>query len=92
MEKPGRREPRNSRKAKAPEPDPLLVNLGLTSQIGLTMAASILVGLYLGYQLDKWSGGGHLWKFICIPLGIAAGFWAVYKIIDKVLTCEEKDK
>ena len=92
MDKSDRKEPKRAQKGEAPKPDPLLVNLGLTSQIGLTMAASVLVGLYLGYQLDKWSGGGHLWKLICIPLGIASGFWAVYKIIDKVLTCEEKEK
>jgi F0F1-type ATP synthase assembly protein I len=74
------------------KPAPVLVNLGLTSQIGLTMAASVLVGLFIGHKLDQWSGGGHLWMIVSIPLGIASGFWAVYKIIDKVLTCDEKNK
>lgn len=93
MDKPDRNKVKNTDNGEgelSPKPDPLLVNLGLTSQIGLTMAASILVGLFLGYKLDQWSGGGHLWKLVFIPLGIASGFWAVYKIIDKVLTCDEK--
>ena len=92
MDKPDRKEQKSAKNNEASKPDPLLVNLGLTSQIGFTMVASILVGLYLGYKLDQWSGGGHLWKFVSIPLGIASGFWAVYKIIDKVLTCDEKNK
>ncbi len=95
MDKPDRKDEKsgNNEGGQPPKkPDPLLVNLGLTSQIGLTMAASVLVGLFLGYKLDQWSGGGHLWKLVSIPLGIASGFWAVYKIIDKVLTCDEKNK
>lgn len=71
-----------------PGPDPLLVNLGLTSQIGLTMVAAVFIGLFLGHKLDELTGGGYLWKVLGIPLGIASGFWAVYKIIDSVLKCD----
>jgi F0F1-type ATP synthase assembly protein I len=92
VDKPDRHKPVNGRGDEAPARDPLLVNLGLTSQIGLTMVASILVGLYVGHRLDQWSGGGHLWMVVGVLLGVASGFWGVYKIIDRVLTCDEDKK
>ncbi|MHB8763898.1 MAG: AtpZ/AtpI family protein [Deferrisomatales bacterium] len=56
-------------------------HLGLVTHLGLTMVAAIGIGFALGYYLDRWTGGGGLWKALCIPLGALSGFWAVYRLV-----------
>ncbi|GAB4285890.1 MAG: hypothetical protein Kow0092_39750 [Deferrisomatales bacterium] len=59
----------------------LAEHLSLLSQVGLTMAAAVGIGLALGIYLDRWTGHVALWKALCIPLGVLSGFWAVYRLI-----------
>lgn len=42
--------------------------------------AGILVGGFIGWELDSWLGTGP-WLFVLfLMLGLAAGFWNVYRI------------
>jgi len=64
---------------------PLLDNIILVSQLGLTMAGSILFCFAVGYLLDKWLGTKGLFITIFIVLGIIGGGFTVYRQIEKVI-------
>ena len=54
------------------------------SQLGLTMAGSILFCFAIGYYLDKWLKTKGLFITIFILLGIAGGGYTVYRQIMEV--------
>jgi len=49
--------------------------------LGWELALPIFIGVLLGYQLDKWIGTRLVFTIILLLLGIAAGFYNLYKII-----------
>ncbi len=61
--------------------------LNLATSIGITMAASVLIGYYIGHYLDKWIlHDKMLWAtFIFSLFGIAAGFRGVFRLINQTL-------
>ncbi|MFP4036933.1 MAG: AtpZ/AtpI family protein [Desulfobacteraceae bacterium] len=63
----------------------------MVSQVGLTMAGSILFCFAIGYVLDKWLGTGGLFIAIFIILGIIGGGVTVYRQIMKVLSPQEEE-
>ena len=67
-------------------------DLVLVSQLGLTMAGSILFCFAIGYHLDKWLHTKGLFITLFILLGIAGGGYTVYREIMKTLGQEEKKK
>ena len=67
-------------------------DLALVSQLGLTMAGSILFCFAIGYYLDKWLGTKGLFITLFILLGIAGGGYTVYREIMKTLEQDEKKK
>ncbi|MEA2040435.1 MAG: AtpZ/AtpI family protein [Thermodesulfobacteriota bacterium] len=64
---------------------PWIDNIALVSQVGLTMAGSVVFCLAIGYFLDKWLGIRGLFSIIFIILGIAGGGYTVYRQIEKVV-------
>lgn len=56
-------------------------NLTLVTQIGLTMAGSILFCFAIGYYLDKWLGTKGIFITIFILLGVIGGAYTVYRQI-----------
>ncbi|WP_123290536.1 AtpZ/AtpI family protein [Desulfosoma caldarium] len=58
-----------------------LESLVLVTQVGLTMAGSILFCLLVGYYLDKWLGTRYIFLVIFIVLGIVGGAVTVYRQI-----------
>lgn len=66
--------------------------LTLVSQLGLTMAGSILFCFAIGYHLDKWLHTKGLFITLFILLGIAGGGYTVYRAIMKTLQQDEKKK
>ena len=56
--------------------------LALVSQVGLTMAGSILFCFVIGYFLDKWLRTSGIVLVIFIILGIIGGAVTVYRQID----------
>jgi ATP synthase protein I len=59
--------------------------IAIVSQLGLTMAGSILLCLALGYGLDKWLDTKPLFTIVFMILGIIGGGITVYRQIMKVL-------
>ncbi len=67
----------------------LIEQMALVTQIGLTMAGSIILCFFIGYFLDKWLGTRGIFLIIFILLGIAGGGWTVYR---QIMQLEEKAK
>ena len=59
-------------------------DIALVTQLGLTMAGSILFCFAVGYYLDKWLGTRGLFITIFILLGIAGGGYTVYRQIMEI--------
>lgn len=53
----------------------------LCSQLGLTIAVPIILGMLGGNWLDKKLGTGHIFFLILLTLGIVAGFVSAYRQI-----------
>lgn len=64
-----------------------LRNIALISQIGFSMIAPILVGVYLGQFIDKKVGTNGIFTIILIIIGVGGGFVNLFK-----LTGGSKDK
>lgn len=58
--------------------------LALVSQVGLTMAGSIVFCFMVGYLLDKWLHTRGIFLVIFILLGIAGGAYTVYRQITEL--------
>lgn len=52
--------------------------LGQISSVGISMAVAIAIGVFIGLQLDRWFGTRHLFFYIFLLIGIAAGFRNVF--------------
>jgi ATP synthase protein I len=44
------------------------------------LAAGVLVGCVIGWQLDKWIGTSPLFLLVFLGLGTTAGFWNMMRI------------
>ncbi len=67
-------------------------DIAIVSQLGLTMAGSILFCFAIGYYLDKWLNTKGLFITVFILLGIAGGGYTVYSQIMEVTTRDEEGK
>jgi len=66
-------------------------DVALVTQLGLTMAGSILFCFAIGYYLDKWLHTKGLFITVFILLGIAGGGYTVYRQIMEI-TNRSEDK
>ena len=53
--------------------------LGKYSALGLEMAISVVIGMAIGYYLDKWLGTSPWLTIVWIGLGFAAGVRSLYR-------------
>ncbi len=67
-------------------------DIAIVSQLGLTMAGSILFCFAIGYYLDKWLNTKGLFITVFILLGIAGGGYTVYRQIMEVTTRDGEEK
>ena len=70
----------------------MIDNIVLVSQLGLTMAGSILFCFGIGYLLDKWLGTKGLFITIFIILGVIGGGVTVYRQIGQVIDLSVKKR
>ena len=73
----------------------LFRELGKYSALGLEMAISVVLGLAIGYYLDKWLGTSPWLTIVWIGLGFAAGVRSLYRAAvqsGKDLEKSEKEK
>ena len=61
----------------------------LMSQVGITMVANIMVGLFIGKDLDQWLHTSPLFLLLFIFIGFFSGIKSVYLLIIKI---DKRDK
>ncbi len=69
--------------------------LGKYSALGLEMAISVVIGMAIGYYLDKWLGTSPWLTIVWIGLGFAAGVRSLYRSAvqsEKDLNKNEEEK
>lgn len=71
------------------DPD-MLSAMGKASTIGLHMVSGVIVGVGLGWLLDKWLGTSPWFTGILLPVGIAAGFLNVWKDARSIIAAQER--
>lgn len=67
----------------------LIKTLGMISTMGISVAVAIIIGVYIGWQLDKWLGTAPWFFFIFLFFGIAAGFRNIYIIAGREIKKDE---
>ncbi|WP_457621065.1 AtpZ/AtpI family protein [Persephonella sp.] len=60
--------------------------------IGLHLVSGIIVGVLIGYLLDQYFNTSPYLTIIFFFFGIAAGFWNMYKDVQRYIISEEKNK
>ena len=61
----------------------------LMSQVGITMVANLMVGLFIGKYLDQWLHTSPLFLLLFIFIGFFSGIKSVYLLIIKI---DKRDK
>jgi len=59
--------------------------LALFSEIGLILLATTLIGVLVGYWVDKQIGSLPIFVLIGLAVGLAAGGVSVYRLINRFL-------
>ena len=67
----------------------LYKSLGFLSSVGISLVASILIGLAMGIYLDKWLDTQPLFTFVMLLIGIISGFRNVYILTTRELKRQE---
>lgn len=70
----------------------LYKSLGFLSSIGISLVASILIGLALGYYLDQWLDTAPVFTLIMLLIGIISGFRNVYILTTKELRRQQREE
>ncbi len=69
--------------------------LGRYSALGLEMAISVVIGLAVGYYLDRWLGTSPWLTVVWLGIGFAAGVRSLYRAAvrsEKDLERDEEEK
>ena len=66
--------------------------LGKYSALGIEMALSVVIGLGIGYYLDKWLGTAPWLMILWIGFGFAAGVRSLYRAAVRSGKDIEKDE
>lgn len=65
-------------------------NIAIVSQVGLTIAGSIVFCFYIGFKLDQWLGTKGIFVTLFVLLGIAGGANVAYRQIMEVTLGKKK--
>ncbi len=55
------------------------------SSLGLNLIISVLIGIFIGIGIDKYSGYKYLFLIIFSILGFSAGIYEIYRAIKREL-------
>lgn len=67
----------------------LYKSLGFLSSVGISLVASILIGLAMGVYLDRWLDTRPLFTLIMLLIGVMSGFRNVYILTTRELKRQE---
>ena len=59
--------------------------LMFASSLGIAMVAAILIGLFIGYQLDKWLDTSPWFTLIFLVFGIISGFRNIFILSNRAM-------
>jgi ATP synthase protein I len=54
--------------------------MGIGMRATSELVASVLVGTLIGWQIDNWFATSPIFLLLFLLLGVASGFWNVYRI------------
>ncbi len=69
----------------------LFKSLGLLSTIGISMVASTLIGLAMGYYLDRWLETSPWLTLLFLLFGIVAGFRNIFILTRRELRRQKQE-
>jgi len=69
-----------------------LSGTAMLSTIGLTLAFSTIIGVGIGYLLDRWLHTDPIFTVIFLVIGTIAGFVEMIRTISRVSQDEEQDR
>jgi len=70
----------------------LFKSLGFLSSIGISLVAAILIGLAMGYYLDKWLDTRPVLTLVMLGFGIVSGFRNVFILTKRELKRQEQQE
>lgn len=70
----------------------LIRSLGMISTMGISVAVAILIGILIGWQLDKWLGTDPWFFFVFLLFGIIAGFRNIFIIAGREIKRNDNGK
>ncbi len=69
----------------------LYKSLGFLSTIGLSMVAATMIGLAIGYNLDRWLNTSPWLSLLFLCFGIAAGFRNIFILANRELKRQQQE-
>jgi ATP synthase protein I len=76
-----------------PEDRPHLIrSIGFLSGLGISMVAASLIGLAMGYYLDRWLGTAPWMTLLFLFFGIAAGFRNLFILTRRELERQRREE
>ncbi len=70
----------------------LFKSLGFLSSVGISLVASILIGLAMGVYLDRWLETRPLFTLIMLVIGVISGFRNVYILTTRELKRQQLEE
>jgi len=68
----------------------LYKSLGFLSSVGICMVASILIGMIMGYYLDRWLGTEPWLLLVFLGFGIVSGFRNIFILTERELRRQKR--
>ena len=59
----------------------IMRGLSLLTEVGLMIVSAAGIGFGLGYLIDNFFNFNLFFKLSCLIIGLAAGFYSVYKLL-----------
>jgi ATP synthase protein I len=69
----------------------LYKSLGFLSSLGISMVAATVIGLAMGYYLDRWLGTSPWLTMLFLGFGIAAGFRNLFVLTNRELKRQQRE-
>ena len=69
----------------------LYKSLGFLSSLGISMVAATIIGLAMGYYLDRWLGTSPWLTVLFLGFGVAAGFRNLFVLANRELKRQQQE-